>query len=807
MNVETFAAERRGLMDSAYEEMRPTVASSLNQWYARPETWHDPIVEAAANLWASTVADEGGTWLEAGEAAFRESIGESLKQTTKPASRLRDREAQVDRITYWAVTFAINSATTFAVDQEGGDVFLEWVTMGDADVRDIHRPLNGKQVPRGETFNVAGHDLHFPGEPVGPPEVWINCRCVVRPAAADEAAVRSPNQSGEDMPPITKPQEFATDEALEDVDDIIGEPEGGSEDEGEDVYPDDRVPFHGVLAPIGKMSGDRRIFETDALTWRDGPSPVPMRWVKADIGSHGGAVRVANFDRIWIEGDEVRTEGFFFDKEEAQEVIDMMAHGPFGVSVDLDEMVASMVNEDGSTFDWDAFEPGVTPEPVLSVSQGRIAGATLVDIPAFQEAYISLGTWPTDEEEQEPLAASGAAEDEDCAPCEQIAALEEQFEDHESEEFKQAVEAVLASAGIFAPGTKDGPGWITNPKETARIRRYWTHGKGAAKIRWGQPGDFNRCRRQLAKYVKNPQWLAGTCANMHKEALGVWPGQESGRHAVEGAIMASAFTVVDPERDSLTASAPVYPRAWFEDPALEGPTPLTITEDGRVYGHVATWDVCHIGLGLSVGDGDKCVTAPHSETNYALFHTGTVVTDDGTVPVGSITMGIGHAGMSLKAQAAASHYDVTDAQVALVAAGEDEHGIWFSGALLPDVTEDQIVRLRAASLSGDWRQHAGALEMVAALAVNVPGFPIPRTSLAASGQAEFALVAAAPVRQPEPAVGTIRLDVDTKSFAREVLAEMGRQQRLAEFRATFTAEAEKARRERLDRARMAFQVK
>lgn len=792
MDVETFAAARRGLMDSAYEEMRPTVASALNQWYARPDTWHDPIVDAAANLWASTVADEGGTWLEAGEAAFRESIGESLKQTTRPANRMRDREAQVDRITYWAVTYAINSATTFAVDQEGGDVFLEWVTMGDADVRDIHRPLNGQQVPRGETFNVAGNDLHFPGEPVGPPEVWINCRCVVRPAAADEAAVRSPNQSGEDMPPTT----FATDENLEDVDDIIGE--AGDE---EDTYPEDRVPFHGVLAPINKMSGDRRIFEQDAITWRDGPSPIPMRWVKADVGSHGGAVRVANFDRIWIEGDEVRTEGFFFDKEESQEVIDMMAHGPFGVSVDLDEMVANLVNEDGSTFDWDAFEPGVTPEPVLSVSQGRIAGATLVDIPAFQEAYISLGPWPA---EEEALAASGAAE-EDCAPCERIAALEEEFSDHESEEFLQAVEQVLVAAGVFAPGTKDGPGWITNPKETARIRRYWTHGKGAAKIRWGQPGDFNRCRRQLAKYVKNPQWLAGTCANMHKEALGVWPGQESGgRHAVEGAIMASAFTVVEPERDALAASAPVYPRAWFEDPAFEGPTPLTITEEGRVYGHVATWDVCHIGLGLSVGDGEQCVTAPHSETNYALFETGTVVTDDGVVPVGSITMGIGHAGMGLKAQAAAAHYDVTDAQVALVAAGEDEHGIWFSGALLPDVTEEQITRLRAASLSGDWRRHAGGLEMVAALAVNVPGFPIPRTSLAASGHTEFALVAAAPVRQREE-VATVE-PLDAKAFAREVIVEMERQRRLAEFRAKGEVFVD-PNKARLAKAREAFLVK
>ena len=93
----------------------------------------------------------------------------------------------------------------------------------------------------------------------------------------------------------------------------------------------------------------------------------------------------------------------------------------------------------------------------------------------------------------------------------------------------QIAELDVPLDAVFAPGTKDGPGWITHPIPTARIRRYWTNGKGAAKIRWGAPGDFNRCRMQLAKYVQNPDWLAGLCANMHKEALGIWPAQHHGR--------------------------------------------------------------------------------------------------------------------------------------------------------------------------------------------------------------------------------------------------------------------------------------
>jgi hypothetical protein len=89
-------------------------------------------------------------------------------------------------------------------------------------------------------------------------------------------------------------------------------------------------------------------------------------------------------------------------------------------------------------------------------------------------------------------------------------------------------------------------------------------------------------------------------------------------------------------------------------------------------------------------------------------------------------MGCGHADLSLGAREAMAHYDHSGTAVAQVAAGEDEFGIWFSGALMPGVTADQVRLLRSLSLSGDWRPVGGKLEMIAALAVNVPGFPIPR---------------------------------------------------------------------------------
>ncbi|HET7386755.1 MAG TPA: hypothetical protein VFJ19_08855 [Nocardioidaceae bacterium] len=60
-------------------------------------------------------------------------------------------------------------------------------------------------------------------------------------------------------------------------------------------------------------------------------------------------------------------------------------------------------------------------------------------------------------------------------------------------------------------------------KGAARLRRYWVHGKGAAKIQWGVPGDFDRCVVELGKYVSDPK---GLCNVYHKAALGVYPGQE-----------------------------------------------------------------------------------------------------------------------------------------------------------------------------------------------------------------------------------------------------------------------------------------
>ena len=187
---------------------------------------------------------------------------------------------------------------------------------------------------------------------------------------------------------------------------------------------------------------------------------------------------------------------------------------------------------------------------------------------------------------------------------------------------------------------------------------------------------------------------------------------------------------------SLTAAAiPVRPpSAWFTNPGYARLEPLTVTADGQIGGHIASWREDHIGM-------NGRVKAPRSKSGYAFFATGCLETAEGTqVNVGQITLTGGHASLEASVAEAVAHYDNTNSAFADVAVGEDKHGIWVAGALRPTVDDGQLRAIRASSVSGDWRPINGSLEMVAVCAVNVPGFPIPRARVASG--VPVALVAA-----------------------------------------------------------------
>lgn len=74
---------------------------------------------------------------------------------------------------------SFNAGTFFAGEMKSANN-KTWVTRKDEKVRAAHRVLAGKSIPMSSAFEVAGATLRFPGDPLAPPALTINCRCRLR---------------------------------------------------------------------------------------------------------------------------------------------------------------------------------------------------------------------------------------------------------------------------------------------------------------------------------------------------------------------------------------------------------------------------------------------------------------------------------------------------------------------------------------------------------------------------------------------------------------------------------------------------
>ncbi|MFC8124430.1 phage minor head protein [Streptomyces sp. NPDC057302] len=193
------------------------------------------------------------------------------------------------------------------------------------------------------------------------------------------------------------------------------------------------------------------------------------------------------------------------------------------------------------------------------------------------------------------------------------------------------------------------------------------------------------------------------------------------------------------QRASLIASAiPLAPpSAWFEDPRFDKPTGMHVTPQGQVFGHLAEWNRPHMSF------PGQYIYAPKSPSAYREFEVGSVLTAEGDyLRVGTLTAGTSHAEHGLTASETMAFYSDTGYGAAIVRTGEDEHGIWVAGSLTPGASAEQIATLRRAPLSGDWRDNGQGLDLVAALAVNRPAFPVLRASVYLEDDKPVSLVAA-----------------------------------------------------------------
>jgi hypothetical protein len=109
-----------------------------------------------------------------------EQIDTMARTYTNRALRLR-----AEGIARTETIAALHEAQQQAIDQtvESGAIDAEqvafvWRTARDARVRDSHQAMEGQRRALGEMFVTgAGNQLEYPGDPSGPPEEVINCRC------------------------------------------------------------------------------------------------------------------------------------------------------------------------------------------------------------------------------------------------------------------------------------------------------------------------------------------------------------------------------------------------------------------------------------------------------------------------------------------------------------------------------------------------------------------------------------------------------------------------------------------------------
>ena len=148
------------------EEVKAYVAQQVERMQKANSSTREEILAAVlVALALSPDEDRSGVLRTALGAIFAELLGRRRR-------RMAEHETQT----------AFNAGTFFAAERaaRGRPIQKRWLSRRDAKVRTAHRQLNGKSVPLGEAFSIQGAELRFPGDPLAPPSLTMNCRCRLR---------------------------------------------------------------------------------------------------------------------------------------------------------------------------------------------------------------------------------------------------------------------------------------------------------------------------------------------------------------------------------------------------------------------------------------------------------------------------------------------------------------------------------------------------------------------------------------------------------------------------------------------------
>ena len=104
--------------------------------------------------------------------------GASMQDIQKAVQReIGSRSNWRKNLAIHATTATIEGAKNAVLEQVGPLVTKTWTARKDNKVRPAHKAVNGQTVSGDSSFIVAGHPMRFPGDPLAPIELTVNCRC------------------------------------------------------------------------------------------------------------------------------------------------------------------------------------------------------------------------------------------------------------------------------------------------------------------------------------------------------------------------------------------------------------------------------------------------------------------------------------------------------------------------------------------------------------------------------------------------------------------------------------------------------
>ena len=144
------------------------------------------IFEAAIRSWIELRAlDAAVTVMGPARELVRAAIAQGNSEGLGEAGIVKLIRQSVRELTGWRAAriartethTAANVGSDEAARSTGLEIVKEWLSAEDARVRSSHASADGQEVARDDAFSVGGARLMFPGDPAGPANETINCRC------------------------------------------------------------------------------------------------------------------------------------------------------------------------------------------------------------------------------------------------------------------------------------------------------------------------------------------------------------------------------------------------------------------------------------------------------------------------------------------------------------------------------------------------------------------------------------------------------------------------------------------------------